>query len=95
MTSNCSVWDQPGGPSNEGAIVRESVYRPLQRSLDGHRAFTRMHAGNVNEAMSSLVRHFEMQKRGVRFLPAQVVNRAVRQINRKGRADRRAINPAI
>ncbi|MGF6626694.1 hypothetical protein ABH908_000333 [Pseudomonas frederiksbergensis] len=45
--------------------------------------------------MSSLVRHFEMQKRGVRFLPAQVVNRAVRQINRKGRADRRAINPAI
>lgn len=59
----------------------EKVETLLSKSLEGHRAITKIHAGSPDEEFFKRIALLhELKKRGVRFLPAQVIKRAMRQL---------------
>jgi type IV secretory pathway ATPase VirB11/archaellum biosynthesis ATPase len=52
----------------------------LQHLLEGHRVIAKMHGDSPGAACQRMVGRMEMHKRGVRFLPAQVIKKAVRKV---------------
>jgi type IV secretory pathway ATPase VirB11/archaellum biosynthesis ATPase len=58
----------------------------FKHSLDGHCAMTKIHADSHHASYRRMVGILEREKRGVRFLPAQVINRAVRKLMRPSKA---------
>ena len=60
----------------------------LERSIAGHLAITQMHAGDTNAIVERMVVIQEKENRGVRFLPRQVIKRAVRNFKLSGSKDK-------
>lgn len=57
--------------------MKNNIDALLHHLLEGHCVMAKFHGDSPDAAYHRMVGIFEMEKRGVRFLPAQVVNRAV------------------
>ncbi|MBP5947887.1 hypothetical protein [Pseudomonas sp. P9(2020)] len=64
--------------------MNQTLNAKLERSLAGHHAITKMHAGDIGASLERLVAFAEIKKRGVRFLPRQVIKRSMRKFKHSG-----------
>lgn len=59
--------------------MKHCIDELLHQSLEGHRIMAKIHGDSQGSALQRMAGRLEMQKRGVRFLPAQAIKRAARK----------------
>ncbi|MHC5209042.1 hypothetical protein [Pseudomonas chlororaphis] len=72
--------ETPSEGTGQGVVERYGAYL----SMAGHLAITKIQAGDTNTTLEHLVTLTEMKNRRVRFLPRQVIKRAVREFKQLG-----------